>query len=122
MVTILSSKGERLIHQYLEYLDIPFEEEYIFSDLTAENGKPLRFDFCLFDDDGNIDALIEFNGRQHYIALKKFGGSTALARQKHNDQRKREYCLKNDYRLITIPYTEEDNLSPEYLANLIYGY
>ena len=58
MVIILSSKGERLIHQYLEYLDIPFEEEYIFSDLTAENGKPLRFDFCLFDDDVIYDKFL----------------------------------------------------------------
>ena len=75
---MLSSKGERLIHQYLEYLDIPFEEEYVFEDLTAENGKPLRFDFAVFDDSGSIDGLLEYQGRQHYIEIGKFGGSTGL--------------------------------------------
>lgn len=119
---MLSSKGERLIHQYLEYLDIPFEEEYIFDDLKAENGKPLRFDFALFDDDGSLMALLEYNGRQHYVSVGKYGGAKGLARQRHNDAAKRQYCLKNNYRLISIPYTQEEDLSPSFLSNLIYGY
>lgn len=58
---MLSSEGERKIHEYLEYGNVPFEEEYIFEDLTAENGKHLRFDFCVFDEDDNIECLIEYN-------------------------------------------------------------
>jgi len=34
--------------------------EYTFPDLTSPNGKPLRFDFVVFDDDGKIDFIIEF--------------------------------------------------------------
>lgn len=58
---MLSSEGERKIHEYLEYGNVPFEEEYIFDDLTAENGKHLRFDFCVFDESDNIECLIEYN-------------------------------------------------------------
>jgi len=39
---------------------LPFVEEYTFSDLIASSGKPLRFDFAVFDDEGNLDFLIEF--------------------------------------------------------------
>ena len=58
---MLASEGERKIHEYLTYGNLDFEEEYIFDDLMAENGKHLRFDFCVFSDDGNIDCLIEYN-------------------------------------------------------------
>lgn len=116
---MLSSEGERKIHSFLEYGNIPFKEEYIFNDLMAENGKHLRFDFAVFDEDGNIDCLIEFNGRQHYIAIPKFGGAKGLHRQQHNDAKKRKYCLDHGLRLITIPFTEENKLTYDYLMNLI---
>ncbi len=116
-----SSNGEIRIHQLLELGDIPFEEEYIFDDLIAESGKHLRFDFAIFTDDGDLDCLIEYQGKQHYIASPKFGGQKGLHRQRHNDQRKREYCLKNNLRLISIPYTDEPKLTYDYLMKLIYG-
>jgi len=122
VIDLLSSEGERKIHSYLEYGNIPFEEEYIFDDLTAENGKHLRFDFALFDDDGNLDCLIEYNGRQHYMAIPKFGGAKGLYRQQHNDAKKRKYCLDHNLKLITIPFTEENKLSYDYLMNLINSY
>lgn len=118
---MLSSKGEIKIHNYLEYANIPFEEEYIFPDLKAENGRSLRFDFAVFDDDGELDCLIEYNGVQHYVAKSKFGGKAGLARQQHNDTKKRQYCLAHNIRLITIPYTEEDSLTYDYLMKLL-GY
>ena len=119
---MLSSKGEIKIHEFLTYGNIPFEEEYIFNDLTAENGKHLRFDFCCFDEDGNIECLIEYNGRQHYVPVSKFGVKKGLFRQQHNDTLKRRYCLEHGYKLITIPFTEENRLTYDYLMNLINGY
>ena len=41
-------------------------EEYSFKDLVSLTGRPLRFDFAVFDDEGEIDFLIEFQGKQHY--------------------------------------------------------
>ena len=31
-----------------------FKEEYSFKDLLSNTGRPLRFDFAVFDDEGNF--------------------------------------------------------------------
>jgi hypothetical protein len=69
-----ASYGEIKIHEILEKSGLVFREEYIFPDLRSPNGKPLRFDFAVFDDDGRIDFLIEYQGKQHYEPSSKFGG------------------------------------------------
>ena len=48
-----ASFGERKIHQILENAGLNYKMEYIFPDLRSPNGRPLRFDFVVFDDDGN---------------------------------------------------------------------
>ena len=55
-----ASRGEIKIHEILVENDLVFQEEYSFPNLISENGRPLRFDFAIFDDDGNIDFLIEY--------------------------------------------------------------
>ena len=45
-----SSRGEIRIEEILKENDIVFQEEYIFPELRAENGSPLRFDFAIFDE------------------------------------------------------------------------
>jgi hypothetical protein len=37
--------------------------EYSFPGLNSPNGRALRFDFVIFDDDGNIDFIIEYQGK-----------------------------------------------------------
>ena len=71
---MLSSRGEIKIHEILEQAELNFKEEYIFPDLKSPNGRPLRFDFVIFDDDGRIDFIIEYQGKQHYEPSQKFGG------------------------------------------------
>ena len=100
---MLASSGEIKIHNILMDCDIPFQEEYEFDDLITSNGKHLRFDFAIFDDDKNLLCLIEFNGKQHYQKVTKFGGSKGLSRQKYNDNLKRQYCIKHNIKLISIP-------------------
>ena len=75
---MLSSRGEIKIHEILERAELRFKEEYSFPGLNSENGRPLRFDFVIFDDDGNIDFIIEYQGKQHYEASQKFGGKKGL--------------------------------------------
>ncbi len=101
--TILSSSGEVKIHNILTDYGVPFQEEYEFDDLISTSGRHLRFDFAIFDDDGELLCLLEFNGRQHYQSVGKFGSNKGLRRQQYNDNLKRQYCLKNNYKLITIP-------------------
>lgn len=75
---MLSSRGEIKIHEILERNDVIFKEEYEFPGLNAPSGRPLRFDFAVFDDDGNLEFLIEYQGKQHYQAVSKFGGARGL--------------------------------------------
>ena len=58
-----SSRGEIKIEEILEMAGLNYQEEYIFPDLVSSSGRPLRFDFAVFDDNGEIDFLIEFQGR-----------------------------------------------------------
>lgn len=112
---MLSSSGEVKIHNILSDYDVPFEEEYEFDDLVASSGRKLRFDFAIFDDSGELDFLLEFQGRQHYQSVSKFGGKRGVSKQKYNDIQKRKYCLQNHIKLVTIPYYDENKLSYEYI-------
>lgn len=59
--------------------------EYSFEGLNSPNGRPLRFDFVIFDDEGRIDFIIEYQGRQHYEPSPKFGGKRGFYQQQYND-------------------------------------
>lgn len=112
---MMSSRAEIKIHEILAEAGLPFKEEYIFPDLKSPNGKPLRFDFVVFDDDGYIDYIIEYQGKQHYIASPKFGGKKGLYQQQFNDNKKRRFCALNGIKLIEIPYQEEHLISYDYI-------
>ena len=55
-----ASRGEIKIEEILEEAGLPFKMENIFPDLKSPSGRPLRFDFVIFDDDGKIDFIIEY--------------------------------------------------------------
>jgi hypothetical protein len=116
-----ASRGEIKIEEILQASGLTFEEEYSFSDLYSSNGRPLRFDFAVFDDDGNLMFLIEYQGIQHYIAKSKFGGNSGLKKQQYNDLMKREYCRKHNLILIAIPYTDESLINYDYIMNAYYA-
>ena len=116
-----ASRGEIKIEEILREAGLHFTEEQAFEGLNSPNGRPLRFDFCVFDDDGNIDFLIEYQGIQHYQAKSKFGGYTGLRRQQLNDMKKREYCRTHGIILIAIPYTDEGRISYDYIMNAYYN-
>ena len=110
-----ASRGEIKIHDILERNEVNFVEEYEFPGLKAPSGRPLRFDFAVFDDDGELDFLIEFQGKQHYQAVSKFGGARGLYQQKYNDTLKRRYCALHNITLIEVPYTEEELITYDYI-------
>ena len=93
----IRSKGEYQIEQLLKEHNIFFIREYSFSDLVDE--LPLRFDFAIFKD-GKLEALIEFQGEQHYNPSNGFYNETII----EHDKMKVEYCKKNNIRLIIIDY------------------
>ena len=112
-----ASRGEVKIEEILKEANLPFKMEYSFPDLKSDNGRPLRFDFVVFDDDGHIDFIIEYQGKQHYEASQKFGGKRGLYQQQYNDNRKRRFCALHGFNLIEIPYTEENLISYDYIMS-----
>ena len=91
-----ASRGEIKIEEILSESGLVFQEEYSFPDLVSSSGRPLRFDFAVFDDEGNLDFLIEYQGIQHYEPKSKFGGYTGL--------RKQQYKNKKAVKKVSLPY------------------
>lgn len=116
-----ASRGEIKIHEILENAGLNFIEEYSFPDLVSSSGRPLRFDFAVLDDNGELEFLIEYQGIQHYEAKSKFGGYSGLRKQQYNDLQKREYCRKHNIILIAIPYIDEGRVDYDYIMNAYYA-
>lgn len=110
-----SSRGEIKIADILDSNGLSYKEEYSFPDLVTKRGRALRFDFAVFDDEGDLDFLIEYQGIQHYEARGKFGGNKGFSKQKYNDVQKRVYCNKNNIKLIAIPYWDEHKINYDYI-------
>ena len=117
-----ASRGEIKIFEILQESGLEFQQEYSFSDLVSNNGRPLRFDFAVFDDQHNIDFLIQFQGIQHYEAKSKFGGYSGLRKQQYNDMKKRQYCSKNGIKLVIIPYWDEARITYDYILKAAFGW
>ena len=110
----IKSLGNTVIKNILLKLNISFCEEYSFEDLYGNN-RPLRFDFAILDESGEIKYLIEYQGQQHYEPSSYFGGQEQFQKQIKYDKMKEEYCLKNNLKLIIIPYVDFELLDEEYL-------
>lgn len=100
-----SSKGERVISDFLNSLNIKYKREYI----IKIGNKNLRFDFYLED----LDIFIEYDGIQHFKPIEIFGGEDYFKNLKENDDLKYNWCEDNNKLLIRIPYYEN---TLEYLS------
>lgn len=98
----LKSKGEKQITKILIENNIPFEPQYKFDDLKSDRGYPLKFDFAIFNNNGDVATLIEYQGGQHFKPIEYFGGEHAFNIQKENDEKKREYAKDHNIPLIEI--------------------
>lgn len=103
------SKGEEKIKRFLEENNISFEQQKRFNDCKDKHTLP--FDFYL----PHYNICIEFQGQQHYESGKKFFKLKTIDNNKvellfnimkYHDQIKRDYCKKNNIRLIEIKYNE----------------
>ena len=113
-----ASYGQIKIEDILTQAGLNFEEEYSFKDLVSSSGHPLRFDFAVFDDNDELEFLIQYQGIQHYKPKTVFGGMSGLRKQQFYDMEKREYCKKHNIKLILIPYWDENQISYDYIMNL----
>ena len=115
-----ASRGEIKIQEILDRAGLNYQMEYSFPDLVSKTGRELRFDFAVFDDDGELQFLIEYQGIQHYEAKNIFGGLEGLRSQQFYDMKKREYCRQHGIILIAIPYTDEMKMNYDYIMNRYY--
>jgi hypothetical protein len=100
-----SSQGEVAVKTFLENNKIKFEQQKKFKDCKLKNHLP--FDFYL----KKYNAVIEYNGIQHYEFFKYFHKiEEEFNKRKERDKIKKEYCLKNNIKFIEIPYWEKDNI------------
>lgn len=99
------SKGESIIKHFLESNNIKYIEQKRFSDCKYKNTLP--FDFYLPE----FNVLIEFQGKQHYVPRKQFGGEDAFRELKRRDRIKYQYALENGYTFIEIKYSDIQNIS-----------
>lgn len=110
------SIGEYNIANILTQNNITFIKEYKFDDLKYETH--LRYDFAIFDNTGNLQRLIEFDGVQHIDANNHWYTEAGIKR----DKLKNEYAMKNNIPLVRIPYSKRDSIAIEDLLGNQYLY
>lgn len=99
------SKGEFRIRKWLDDSSIKYISQY--TDTRCKNKGLLKFDFAIWVD-GKL-GLIEYNGEQHYKVRGIFTEDMVKTIQKR-DSIKVLFCVKNKIPLLTIPYTEINNI------------
>lgn len=99
------SKGEQKVSDYFTSNNINFDRQYSFDD--CRNIEPLRFDFIVFDNSGNISFMCEYDGEFHYLPILS---KKKLKYQQKLDNIKNTYCQQNNIPLLRIPYWEFDNI------------
>ena len=112
------SAPEKIICSLLNKMHIDFDIQYKIKD--CKNISPLPFDFAVFDKEGNLRFLIEYQGEQHYSYAKHFHKcNEGFIDYILCDSEKRAYCEFNNIPLLEISYKEFDNIEHILKENLI---
>lgn len=90
------SHGEKIIRYFLIRNKICFEVNKKFED--CKQVKDLSYDFYI----PQYKMLIEYDGKQHFYSIDKWGGEKRLKKQVENDNKKNEYAKNNGYDIIRI--------------------
>jgi hypothetical protein len=112
------SKGETAISKYLSFYKIPFERQYSFPDLISEKGRRLRFDFGVLNKNGSLKFLIEFDGIHHF-KVTSITNEEIFNRQKHYDELKDQYCIKNNIELVRVSCLDAKGSSYDHILDLL---
>ena len=110
-----SSIGERRIQKYLVENNINYIHQKRFKD--CKDIYSLPFDFYL----PQYNLIIEYDGRQHFMIVDKFGGEEDFIKRIIHDAIKNQYCEDNNINILRIPYWEQfkiENLISQTIENL----
>lgn len=95
------SKGEKAIIHFLEQNNINFEAQK-----RLEQLKKSPYDFYLPD----FNLLIEYQGKQHFEPVKRFGGEKTFKRQQEIDLLKEKTAKELQYNYLAINYKDFKNI------------
>lgn len=71
---------------------------------SKEHPNKLFFDYQVQDN----QTMVEYHGQQHYCPIDFFGGMEQFAKRQKLDAIKERWCIRNNYRLIVVPYWIKD--------------
>lgn len=112
------SKEANIVAGLLRKNKINFSVEKTFDNLKSYKGKPLRFDFAVYDDENNLKCLIEYDSEIHFQRVNYFHKTNSDFKQaQERDRIKNKYCLLNNIPLIRVPYWDLSKLTYESLFN-----
>lgn len=89
------SKGEKIIGEYLDGLNIEFEAQFVIG------RKKWRYDLFV----PKFNLIIEVHGLQHYEEVDYFTQRT-LEEEQENDTQKKEYAESKGYNYMVVDYRE----------------
>ena len=99
-----SSKGENIISEILDNMNISYIRQYRFD--NCKDKYTLPFDFYL----NQLNILIEFDGIQHFRETGSFGNNDYYHEIKKHDDIKNKFSKDNNIKLIRINYKEIENI------------
>jgi hypothetical protein len=101
------SYGESCIANFMEQNKIEYKQQVKLEGCKNKNHLP--FDIGVYKD-GELLALFEFHGQQHYISVPHWGGDEIFNRIREHDNIKEMYCCKNNILLFVLSYEYFDKL------------
>jgi hypothetical protein len=107
-----------MVAERLVLFNIKFKRQWKFK--SCKYKRSLPFDFVIKTIDGI--KIIEYQGEQHYMPIKAFGGEARLNIVKKRDIIKKEFCEKLGIPLLAIPYWEYnnvENLVKDFIFNVV---
>jgi len=111
------SRGEKIVGDILTKNNVNYERQKRFTKCfnIGPSGKCTRLpmDFYLPD----YNAVIEYDGIQHYQPIETFGGEKAFKSTKIRDEIKNTYCRENGIKMIRISYELPFNEIASYILS-----
>ena len=100
------SHGEEIIENWLKNNNISYNHNYLIkTDSSVRKSCNIFVDFYI----PCKNLFIEYNGKQHYVSVKYFGGDINFKQQINRDNFLKEYCQNNNINLLIIDYTKSKN-------------
>lgn len=104
-------KNQNLLYEKLKK---DFLSEHIEWEYSPEWLGRQRFDISF----PKYNIAIEYNGRQHYVPVKQFGGKIGFNKTIERDSLKKKKCIENNWSLFELKYNYNENEYKTLLNNI----